>query len=191
MNKDKTIEPEVIAQQIELHSREILPGSKTPKEEHEYTLAEYVDVKTGKTDIMPKEIIERYLTEILTQIKLALDVVWYEGIGQKRHGIKPVDAVKGLFVIAHDECATAASLLEPYHDASLNPKHRASKKVINTYMERIEPHREKLFKSKSTKNGAIKAFVRETLDFITTFHIVLSEETSKKERASQRRNYCG
>jgi len=178
---------------IKTITREVDPSSVIDKEE--MTLMEYVskakkEEEETKTTFMKKEVVERYLAEVLSQIKLALDVVWFEGLSKKDKDIKPVESVKGLFVIAGKECATASDLLEPYHQAALNKKHRGCKRIINTYLDRIEEQREKLLKAKNTNNKAIKEFVKETIEFLTAFHIILSEETKSKERAQQLRSYC-
>lgn len=191
MDNDKKTEAEELIKTI---TREAKPSLKT-KEEDLLTLTEYIEEakkeeEKTKTTFMKKEVVERFLAEVLTQIKLALDVVWYEGLSKKYASIKPVEAVKGLYVIAGKECSAAAELLEPYHSASLNPKHRGCRKIINVYLDRIEEHRIKLLNAKNTNNKAIKEFVRETIDFLSAYHVVLHEDTPKKERSRTLRNYC-
>tara|TARA_R110000824_G_scaffold14054_4_gene60372 strand:- start:3871 stop:4443 length:573 start_codon:yes stop_codon:yes gene_type:complete len=150
-----------------------------------------------KTAVMPKELVEGMFKECITQCSNAMNSIFLiffdKETGDKESfnsQQKKLDAVKGTNLIFCYELETIQHCLEPYTDATLNPKHRAVRKVCFEAYSRLKVLHPDLQKAKYMNHRSISEFAKEMCLFMTNFHVVLHNETPSKERYRVVKEYC-
>jgi hypothetical protein len=83
----------------------------------------------------------------------------------------------------------ALDRLKGYHDASLNVKHRLSRKVLRAMSARLLEN--DVLPAKRMHNKRIAHFAHDMVQFLTAFHLVLSENTPKNDRYKIAEAFCG
>jgi len=151
----------------------------------------------NKTDVFTADIVELMLTEVIGQLKLAMDSLFLIEFDKETQALdsfnsakKRIEAIKGTHYIFCSELSTVLHCFEPYHNASLNKKHRAVKAIANEGWDRLTGMTKGLQKAKRIDNHYIIQFAREMTLFLTNFHVVLHKDTPNKERKRIVEEYC-
>ncbi len=145
-----------------------------------------VDIKKSNraADIYPAEIVEGMLAVCLSQIKASLDVVY-----ENPKSMKPLQNVRACYLLTGSLIDQALDRLKGYHDASLNVKHRLSRKVLRAMSARLLEN--DVLPAKRMHNKRIAHFAHDMVQFLTAFHLVLSENTPKNDRYKIAEAFCG
>ena len=89
------------------------------------------DAKTKTTVFMPKQAVEAMLSECIVQLKASLDILML--ISEDKDTAKRLgglaEGVRGVHFTFVEELNTVVHCLKDYNEASLNPKHRACRKI--------------------------------------------------------------
>lgn len=135
-----------------------------------------------------KEFVERICGETISQSKSALDVIYAVGLG-KEANMTIVEAVKGAWVIMGREAETLRHCLHNYDDATLRPKHKYVRLINEYFLSEMEVFTFK--EGCDEKSPEIVQLVKEFIQYLSTFHQVLHEDTSDETRRKLTDNYCG
>ena len=149
-----------------------------------------------KTVFFQAQFVENLIGQTITELKNQMDALFliffdadtknYDSFNSPKKKIK---AIKGSHLIFVQELEVLSECLEPYNDASLRPKHKAVRSVINEGLKRLLDIAEGLQKAKYINNHYVTQFAKEMCLLMTNFHVVFHEETPKKERSRIVREY--
>ena len=137
----------------------------------------------NRTDFHPAPVVEGMLAMTLKEIISSLDAVSADVKTKK------VDRVKACYVLTRGMVSDAVLWLKPYHPASLNKKHLLSRDVLEEMLGRLEAN--DIPSIKRTHNKKALQFARDITGFVETFHVVLSEQSTKDARYDARDDFCG
>lgn len=158
---------------------------------------EVINKKPKKTSVFPAVLVEGMYAHCLQQLVHQMNSLFLifndpetSAKGSFDTQEKKVKAVKAVHQIFLQEIDTVRHCLIPYHDASLKPKHRLVKRIINEAYERFSNLSKTIATAKYMNHSAITKFGKEMIQFVTNFHITLHEETTKKERSKIVKEYC-
>jgi hypothetical protein len=167
------------------------------KKKERFTQKRHKKRTVNKTNIFTADIVELMLTEVISQLKLAMDSIFliefdketkaYDSFNTAK---KRIEAIKGTHYIFCAELSTILHCFEPYHNAALNKKHRAIKAVANEGWDRLTNLTKGIQKAKRIDNHYIIQFAEEMCLFMTNFHVVLHKDTPNKERQRIVEEYC-
>ena len=143
-----------------------------------------IEKSNRAADIYPAEVVEGMLAMALSQIKASLDVVYADP-----KGIKPIENARACYLLTGSLIDQALDRLKGYHDASLNPKHRLSRRVLRAMSARLLAN--DVLPAKRMHNKRLARFAHDMVQFLTAFHLVLSEGTPKKDRYEIAEAFCG
>ena len=128
--------------------------------------------------VFPFEYVEALLGQSLASIFHAIDSLKPEH--QERLSMTRIENVKASASIVYMECKGILDCLEPYHDASLNPKHRLIRVMLRCATKVLECSG--LAKARTTRHKECLAYARLAKDLLTTFHKVFHPATPQGER---------
>jgi hypothetical protein len=155
------------------------------------------ELKTKTVVYHPKDMVEALLTECITQLTSnmnSLFLIFHDKETQKLESFntatKRLDAIKGTYNLFRLELATVIECLEPYHRASLNPRHLAVKDIIHEGVRRLKEYEVKLKKAKYINNNSVTQFAKDICLLITNMHVCLHNKTPKKETQRIVKEYC-
>tara|TARA_R110000851_G_scaffold12291_2_gene42799 strand:+ start:908 stop:1417 length:510 start_codon:yes stop_codon:yes gene_type:complete len=148
--------------------------------------AEQVVEVSASSNIFPKEAVEGVLAEFLSQLKASVDVVV---AGSEVSSLTRYDSARSCYIIAGQEVESILHLLEAYSNAALTVKHRYCRAVLREFLDKL--YDIKVLDAKSIRNKVFLSFARELVEFMTVFHVTLSDKTSDKKRAAFVMEYCG
>jgi hypothetical protein len=154
--------------------------------------------KRGKlTSVFPAELVEGMYSHALGQLVQQMNSLFlifhdketgsYESFNTQT---KKLVSIKGVHFIFCEELETVRHCLKPYSDAALNPKHRAVKAIVNEGFKRFKDLGPKLQEAKYINNQYVTKFGVEICQFVTNFHCILHQDTSKKDRKRILKEYC-
>ena len=141
-----------------------------------------------KSNVFSKQAVEGVMADVLVQIKGSLDVVM--GLTQDP-GIKKVDSIKSTFLITRSEVENCLVLLSAYSNASLSPKHRLARAILFHFSGRLTEMAEDIRSAKAVNSGKLTRFGEALVEFLTSYHRVLSDATETKHRGIITKGYCG
>ena len=128
--------------------------------------------------VFPFEYVEALLGQSLASIFHAIDSLKPEN--QERLSMTRIENVKASASIVYMECKGILDCLEPYHDASLNPKHRLIRVMLRCATKVLEGSG--LAKARTTRHKECLAFASLAKDLLTTFHKLFHPATPQGER---------
>lgn len=136
------------------------------------------------TRFFPAEAVEGLFAMLLAHVKTSLDFVHN---GELK--LKKLDNIKACFMITVDEVLRTLQFLAPYNDASLNPKHRLCRAMVQEMQRRLITN--DIMDAKRMRNKKVVRFGRDVVDFLTAIHTVLHEGTAAKDRYDIKERFCG
>jgi len=148
-------------------------------------VAESDDHKGNITKVFSADIVEGMLAEGLGEIKRSLDVLYHNPGNMEQH----VNAA-ACRSIALGYVNDMIHFLEPYHDASLRPRHRGCRKVLMAMRKRMLGNAPAGVDGKPFAGFDLPRFGGDIVQFLTAFHRVLSVETSTTDRNAELRRFC-
>jgi len=135
--------------------------------------------KPNFTEIFPAWVVEGMLSEILREIKSAVDVLW--------DNVEEPDVhAKITFVIVWGYVQDTLAKLKPYDDASLRPKHALCRGVISHMSDRLEDNNP----NDDGDGFDLSIFAQDLVSFLTAFHLCLSEGTTKAAKTAAHMEFC-
>lgn len=137
------------------------------------------------TQVFPAEIVEGMLAQLIFSVKYSLDVVYLN----KVKSLTRMQNIEACYKITSEEVEDALGRLRPYNRASLNPKHRLCRDILEAMSERLKVH--DVRKAKRTTNKKVKGFGRDVVEFLSAMHVTLAEDTPKKKRVVAAEAFCG
>jgi len=150
-----------------------------------------------KTTMMPKELIEALFKECIVQCNNAMNSIFLVFFDKETGSSenfntqkKKLEAVKGTHYIFMNELETIQHCLKPYTDATMNLKHRSVRRLCNEAYKRLTDLTTDLHKAKRLNHWAVTQFAKEMTLFVTNLHVILHEQTPKKERSRVLKEYC-
>lgn len=165
----------------------------------EQTIAEINTEETKKkmTKVFPAELVEGMFSQTLNQLTNAMNSLFLIFHDKETGNLesfntqkKKLEAIKGVWLIFMNEIETIDHCLKPYHNASLNPKHRQVRKIVGEGFRRLSELGPSLQSAKYINNQYVTDFAKEMCQFVTNFHCVLHTKTPKKERSRIVKEYC-
>tara|TARA_R100001086_G_scaffold852_1_gene418 strand:- start:164 stop:733 length:570 start_codon:yes stop_codon:yes gene_type:complete len=130
------------------------------------------------TVIYPFEYVEGLLAQSLGSMYHAIDSLRPEN--QKRLTMGRMENIRASASIIYMEAKSLLDCLDPYHDASLNPKHRLIRVMLRCVAKGLEVSA--LASAKTTRHKAVIAYARLGKDLLETFHKLLHSSTPIEER---------
>ena len=128
----------------------------------------------------PKEVVEGLLADALTQVKVSLDSI-NDSLG--------LDSFSKIFAFEAKTCANIAEhvghFLGEVKDASLSPKHRATRQVFSKYKDSLAEYDF----DRDLTDGEMASFARETISFLGSAHHCLSEGSTRQKRHYWKKRY--
>ena len=137
-----------------------------------------------KTEIYPAPVVEGMLATCLIECSAALGA-----LSERVETPKALKFTKACHMIVYQQVLMACERLEPYNEASLNLKHRLSRKVLRSMRERMLENNPQ--EAKRMRNKLVTGFGRDMTEFLTAFHTVLAESSDKSERYDAMEDFCG
>ena len=127
---------------------------------------------------MPAPIVEGLLADGLSETKSSLDILY----------ANPLDdadsSAKATLSITWHHLSTCLALLSPYSEASLNPKHRAVRSILVEMRDRL------LANNHGLDNFSIDRFAQDMVEYMTAYHLCLSESTGVNGRRQAKEAFC-
>lgn len=162
-----------------------VPSQSMLSELNTAPVAESEDHRGNLTKVFSADIVEGMLAEGVGEIKRSLDVLYYNPGDMEEH----VNAVacRGI-TLGHVE--NMLHFLEPYHDASLRPRHKGVRKVLRAMHARLTKNTPRPESGNPYAGFDILRFGRDMVQFMTAFHKVLSVTTSNADRNKELRWFC-
>ena len=106
-------------------------------------------------------------------------------------------ALKGLLAVCLVECAKIEHCLKPFHEAALRPKHRDTRTITTHFIKHTLEHDNAKAIAvweddhpANLDNVAIW-FLHRVLDFISTLHKVMHEDTERADRINEVNRFVG
>ncbi len=138
------------------------------------------EIKTKFTSVPPAHVVEALLADVLVQSKVTFDTV-YQKSSKK---LNRVESLVSSYVITRGEVEQALELFDTVQPATLRPKHRHCVEVLKTFQKLLEANDLVAIKPKRSHNKAVIRAAKDFVQFFTTYHLVLHEDTSKKDRTT-------
>jgi hypothetical protein len=135
--------------------------------------------KPKMIDIMPADIVEGMLGETLREIKASVDM-WHANVGD----LSPEQHANATSVIVAHLVGSSIDFLQHHSDASLSPKHRAVRHVMNSMVERLDLN-------PAGGDCDLDRLARDMVEFLTAYHVCLLDRTSKRGRREAEEAFCG
>tara|TARA_R100000655_G_scaffold82789_1_gene122332 strand:- start:4574 stop:5086 length:513 start_codon:yes stop_codon:yes gene_type:complete len=148
-------------------------------------VAESEDHKGNFTKVFSADIVEGMLAEGMGEIKRSLDVLYYNPGNMEQH----VNAA-ACRSITLGQVENMLHFLEPYHDASLRPRHRGTRRVLCSMRKRLLENVPLMDQKTPYAGFDVLRFGRDMVQFLTAFHKVLSVSTSTTDRNNELRWFC-
>ena len=154
--------------------------SGTAMVESDLHLKDVTPGKSGrKTEIYPAPMVEGMLATCLMECSAALGA-----LHERMDHPKVLKYTKACFLVVYQQISLACERLEPYNDASLNLRHRMSRRVL----------REMRFRLQRGDIGVVKRMrnklVTGLTEFLAAFHVVLAEASDKSDRYDMLEDFC-
>ena len=127
------------------------------------------------TGIPPGDVMESFLSDILTNTQASLDVA-HEGTSK----LSQEEAVKVAAVLATVECNQILAHLQGHSRKTLRVRHRALLSVFEAGVERMTAA-VSLYEEDKCERRAV-GVAKATISFLTAAHKVFSDKTKKKQR---------
>ena len=148
-------------------------------------VAESEEHKGNITKVFSADIVEGMLADGMGEVKRSLDVLYYNPGGMEQY----VNAA-ACRSIALGQVNDMLHFLQPYHDASLRPRHRGCRKVLTAMRKRMLGNAPIGVDGKPFAGFDLPQFGSDIVQFLTAFHRVLSVETSTTDRNAELRRFC-
>ena len=136
------------------------------------------------TRFFPAEAVEGLFSMLLAHVKTSLDFVHS---GELK--LKKLENIKACFMITVDEVVRTLQFLAPYNDASLNPKHRLCRAMVQEMQRRLVVN--DIMDAKRMHNKKVVRFGQDVVDFLTAVHTVLHDGTVANDRYDIKERFCG
>ena len=155
------------------------------------TITEIVEEEKHKkkTVFFQAKFVEGLLAETLSQLKHQMDALFLIFFDEETKDLKSfkgpkkrMEAIKGSYLLFNSELKVLCECLEPYHKASLKPKHRAVREIANEGRDRLIDLAKGLSAAKNINNHYVTQFAKEICLLLTNLHVVHHDKTPKKER---------
>ena len=127
----------------------------------------------------PKWMVEMLFGQCILEVKKGLDC-FTAFLYQK--DMKRIDAWRSVYFIALHETNDILRALKERHDATLNQKHRISRKLCHYFILDCCDIHHGMMTAKNVNKSECKTFARLLTQFLEDIHIVMCEDTPKKER---------
>jgi hypothetical protein len=134
--------------------------------------------REGSVTVYPFEYVEGLLANALSSMFHAIDSLRPEAQAMLTMGkVENARAAAGLLYL---EAQTILDCLEPYHDASLNPKHRLIRIMLRCVTKVMEGS--EIQGARTLRHRAFRDFATLSKDTLETFHKLLHSDTPLGER---------
>ena len=162
-----------------------VPSQSMLSELNTAPMAESDDHKGNITKVFSADIVEGMLAEGIGEIKRSLDVLYYNPGNMEQH--VNAAACRGI-TLGHVE--NMLHFMEPYHDASLRPRHRGTRRVLRSMRKRLLQNVPMMDQKTPYAGFDVLRFGRDMIQFLTAFHKVLSVSTKSEDRNKELRWFC-
>ena len=140
--------------------------------------------KSRRTDFYPAPVVEGMLATALVEIKHALDAT-----GDTRAlGMKAIKRTKACYAVTRGIVEETYGWLEPYNRASLNKKHLLCRDIFEEMRHRLRNN--DVMSAKVMRNKKVIKFARDMVEFLTAFHLVLTEQSNWDQRYAAADQFC-
>ena len=129
--------------------------------------------------IFPFETVEAMLGETLASLYASVDALTPKNLKATK-SLTKLQSIRATASLWYLETRTALDLLEPYHDASLNPKHRDLRTLLSIVTREIEGS--KIAEAKSTKSKEAVKLARLFSSTLEAYHRLLHPDTTQDTR---------
>ena len=147
--------------------------------------------------MMPKEVIEGLYSEVITELKNAMNSIFLIFFDKETGDLesfdtqtKKLDSIKGTLLIFLTQLETVDHCLKNYSKATMNHRHYAVKEICSEGYNRLQSLSKEISKAKRMNHWAVIEFSKEMCQFITNFHTVLHKDTPIRERIRIVKEYC-
>lgn len=127
-------------------------------------------------------ICEGVFSQCIEQVKSSLDVFY-----KQQSQMEPHKVMLGIYGVARSEAVTVVEFLADVQKSIMNPKHRLSTDITRTYLKVLEDIN--LVDKEDIEDPEFARFGAATVDFLTTLHIVLRDQTTYHLRNKTYKKY--
>ena len=141
-----------------------------------------------------KEFIEAMLSDTIASLSNALNALQVVALDpdfkSKDGKFTPCRALKGLVAVSMVEAQKVEHCLEPYHEASLNKKHRAARAVNRHFIkEALVDETTKAISEYEDDHDVDSdflaiSFIKDFVEYLSALHTVMHEDTHADTRRS-------
>tara|TARA_R100000152_G_C6742823_1_gene166575 strand:+ start:251 stop:751 length:501 start_codon:yes stop_codon:yes gene_type:complete len=142
---------------------------------------ELATTRNNVITVYPFEYVEGMLGAAIASIFHAVDSMRPEN--QARLSMSRIENVRASAAIVYCEVMDSLSMLEPYHDASLNPKHRLMRSIFRAMALAIDGLG--LEKAKTVRHGSALKYAQLMTESLKTIHRVMHPATPPSEREGE------
>lgn len=137
------------------------------------------------SSVPPKHVVEAVLVEPLIQSKLVFDTVY----NKSSKKLNKVESLVSAYVVTRGEVENCLELFKEVQPATLAPKHKLCVEVLRTFQQKLEANELVAIKPKRSHNKAVLRAARDFVEFFTTYHLTLHEDTPQKDRVQLVKEY--